>query len=59
MYAGDWIPDDYGMFSEYVITSEMFEVGKGYRSADSPDKTDIRPYIKDGIVNLYMSWFMI
>lgn len=60
VYAGDWIPDDWkGFTSGYIITSEVFEDGKGYRSADSPDKTDIRAYIKNGVVNLYMSWFMM
>ena len=62
VYGSHWIPDDYkekGFMTGYIITSEAFEDGEGYCSVDSPDKTDLRPYIKDGVVNVYLSWFMM
>ena len=60
VYASFWAPDDYGADSDYIITaSSVLADGKLIHSKDSPEKDDIRPYIKDGVVNLYMSWFMI
>ena len=58
-----WIPDDYekdGFMTGYIITcSSMLADGTGIHTKDDPQRDDIRPYIKDGVVNLYLSWFMM
>ena len=61
VYVPDWKPDDYkGFTSGYIITcSSMLADGTGIHVKEEAQRTDIRPYIKDGVLNLYMSWFMM
>lgn len=58
VYVTYWKPDDWkGFTSGYIVTAEVFEDGMMCNYKDQPNKTDIRPYIKEGTVNLYLSWF--
>ena len=60
VYASYWAPDDWkGFTSGYIITAEVLDDGTLIHSKGTPQQTDIRPYIKDGVVNLYLSWFMM
>ena len=61
VYISYWQPDDYeGFTSGYIITaSAVTEDGIPINSKEVAQRTDIRPYIKDGVLNLYMSWFMM
>ena len=61
VYVPAWKPDDYkGFTSGYIITcSSMLADGTGIHVKEEAQRTDIRPYIKDGVLNLYMSWFMM
>ena len=60
VYISHWCPDDYGFTSDYIITaSAVTEDGILIHPKDEAQRTDIRPYIKDGVLNLYMSWFMM
>ena len=63
VYAGYWIPDDYekdGFMTGYIITcSSMLADGTLIHTNEDPQRDDLRPYIKDGVVNLYLSWFMM
>ena len=59
VYATLWNPEDYNFFtSDYIITAELFEDGTIVDTKESPNRKDIRPYIKNGVVNVYLSWFM-
>ena len=56
VYASYWKPDDWkGFTSGYIVTAEVFADG----TMCDYESTDIRPYIQDGIVNLYLSLFMM
>ena len=60
VYISYWCPDDYGFTSDYIITaSSVLSDGTLIHSNSSSERDDIRPYIKDGVLNLYMSWFMM
>ena len=61
VYISYWCPDDYeGFTSGYIITaSAVTEDGIPIDSKEVAQRTDIRPYIKDGVLNVYMSWFMM
>ena len=61
VYISYWKPDDYkGFTSGYIITaSAVTEDGIPIDSKEAAQRTDIRPYIKDGVLNVYMSWFMM
>ena len=61
VYVPDWKPDDYkGFTSGYIITaSSVLADGTLIHVKEDPQRDDIRPYIKDGVLNLYMSWFMM
>ena len=61
VYISYWCPDDYeGFTSGYIITaSSVLADGTLIHSNSSSERDDIRPYIKDGVLNLYMSWFMM
>ena len=60
VYISHWCPDDYGFTSDYIITaSSVLADGTLIHSKEEAQRTDIRPYIKDGVLNLYMSWFMM
>ena len=49
--TGD-IETSYGKSREIIQCSDI-------NSKEVAQRTDIRPYIKDGVLNLYMSWFMM
>jgi len=61
VYISAWKPDDYkGFTSGYIITaSSVTEDGIPIDPKEVAQRTDIRPYIKDGVLNVYMSWFMM
>ena len=61
VYISYWCPDDYeGFTSGYIITaSSVLADGTLIHVKGNPQEDDIRPYIKDGVVNLYLSWFMM
>ena len=60
VYISHWCPDDYGFTSDYIITaSSVLADGTLIHEDGAADRDDIRPYIKDGVLNLYMSWFMM
>ena len=60
VYASHWKVDDYGANSDYIITaSTVLADGTLIHTKEDLQRDDIRPYIKDGVVNLYMSWFMM
>ena len=60
VYISNWYPDDYkGFISGYIITAELLADGTGIHSKEEAQRTDIRPYIKDGVLNVYLSWFMM
>ena len=61
VYIPDWKPDDYkGFTSGYIITaSSVLADGTLIHVKEDPQRDDIRPYIKDGVLNVYMSWFMM
>ena len=60
VYISYWCPDDYGFTSDYIITaSSVLSDGTSIYPKEEAQRTDIRPYIKDGVLNLYMSWFMM
>ena len=45
---------------DYIITaSSVLSDGTLIHSKEDLQRDDIRPYIKDGVLNLYMSWFMM
>ena len=64
VYSCDWNPDDYkGFTSGYVVNANMLEDGTGFVPTDileySDDElpTDLRPYIHNGVVDIYLAWF--
>ena len=61
VYISYWCPDDYkGFTSGYIITcSAVLADGTGIHVKEEAQRTDIRPYINDGVLNVYMSWFMM
>ena len=60
VYISYWKPDDYrGFTSGYIITAQLLADGTGIHPKEEAQRTDIRPYIKDGVLNVYLSWFMI
>jgi len=61
VYISHWKPDDYkGFTSGYIITaSSVLADGTPIYPKEEAQRTDIRPYIKDGVLNVYMSWFMM
>ena len=60
VYISSWYPDDYkGFISGYIITAELLADGTPIDSKETAQRTDIRPYIKDGVLNVYPSWFMM
>ena len=61
VYVPAWKPDDYkGFTSGYIITaSSVLADGTLIHVKEEAQRTDIRPYIKDGVIDLYMSWFMM
>jgi hypothetical protein len=61
VYISYWQPDDWkGFTSGYIITaSSVLADGTLIHEDGTPERDDIRPYIKDGVLNVYMSWFMM
>ena len=61
VYISYWKPDDWkGFTSGYIITaSSVLADGTLIHEDGTPERDDIRPYIKDGVLNVYMSWFMM
>ena len=61
VYISYWCPDDYeGFTSGYIITASSVLADRTLiHSKEDLQRDDIRPYIKDGVLNLYMSWFMM
>lgn len=67
VYAeNEWYPDDYGInsteFPDYVINSIVLEDGKFfstkyYENLNDYYAQDLRPYIHDGVVDVYLNWF--
>ena len=67
VYAeNEWYPDDYGInsteFPDYVINSIVLEDGKDFctkydTNLDKWCVQDLRPYVHDGVVDVYLNWF--
>ena len=67
LYAeNEWYPDDYGInsteFPDYVINSIVLEDGKDFctkydTNLDKWCVQDLRPYVHDGVVDVYLNWF--
>ena len=62
VYADDWYPDDYNKTDDdYVVNVLKLEDrttfdSKEYLKYNEP-ATDLRPYIHNGVVDIYLGWF--
>ena len=63
-----WYPDDYGInsteFPDYAITAEIIEDKKFPCPKETDDQSlgwndvkDLRPYIHNGVIDIYLCWF--
>ena len=63
-----WYPDDYGInsteFPDYAITAEILEDKKFPCPKETDDQSlgwndvkDLRPYIHNGVIDIYLCWF--
>lgn len=58
-----WYPDDYNKTDDdYVVNSIVVEDGKFFCVKDEPNinkfcAQDLRPYIHNGVVDVYLNWF--
>ena len=67
VYAeNEWYPDDYGInsteFPDYVINSIVLEDGKFFCTKEETNLNefcaqDLRSYVHDGVVDVYLNWF--
>ena len=66
VYADGWYPDDFHKTdNDYVINYHALKDGTEGGFAFNPkealeygeDATDLRPYLHDGVVNIYLAWF--
>ena len=62
VYASDWYPDDYNKTDDdYVVNVLELEDGTTFDSKEylkyNEPATDLRPYIHNGVVDIYLGWF--
>ena len=62
VYASDWYPDDYNKTDDdYVVNVLKLEDGTTFDSKEylkyNEPATDLRPYIHNGVVDIYLGWF--
>ena len=64
VYAADWwYPDDYKTSTDYVVNDHVLEDGATFIAKDILTyrddiiPTDLRSYIHNGIVDIYLGWF--
>ena len=63
VYAeNEWLPDDYGFTSDYVINADTLEDGKFFCTKYTENindyyAQDLRPYVHNGVVDVYLNWF--
>ena len=63
VYAeNEWLPDDYGFTSDYVINADTLKDGKFFCTKYTENindyyAQDLRPYVHNGVVDVYLNWF--
>ena len=65
MYADYWYPDDYKTSTDYVVNNHVLKDGTEGGFSFEPKEaleygenaTDLRPYVYNGTIDIYLGWF--